>query len=122
AATRLGAGRTSLKTPGARVKRAPVSQAVLVRLYGLDRASYRGRALGPVLGLVVHLRALVQRLEALAGDRAVMNEHVLRAIVGCDEPVALVVAKPLDSSSGHVIPPLRVLRRGGCNEATTPAA
>src|SRR6478752_1868326 len=66
----------------------------------------RGGAFGPFLGLVADLGTLGQGLEALAENRAVMDEDVLRAVVGCDEPVALVVAEPLDCSSGHALPPL----------------
>src|SRR3954467_9491760 len=69
-----------------------------------------GRAFGAFFGLVAHFGALGQGLEALTQDGAVMNEDVLRAIVGRDEPVALVVAEPLDSSSRHALPPLHVLR------------
>src|SRR6185503_1330451 len=67
----------------------------------------RGGALGPFLGLVAHLRTLGQGLEALAEDRGVVDEDVLRAVIGCDEPVALVVAEPLDSSGRHTLPPLQ---------------
>src|SRR4051794_2512492 len=84
------------------------SRAVL-RLRGLLNAR-RGGALGAFLGLVAHLGALGQGLEALAQDRAVMDEDVLRAVIGSDEPVALVVAEPLDCSSRHLLPPLVVLR------------
>src|SRR6478752_2469187 len=69
-----------------------------------------GRTLGAFFGLVGHLGALGQGLEALAEDGAVMNEDVLRAVVGRNEPVALVVAEPLNSSSGHALPPHSVLR------------
>src|SRR4051794_10140288 len=69
-----------------------------------------GRALGAFFGLVTHFRPLGQGLEALAEDGAVMDEDVLRAVIGSDEPVALVVAEPLDSSSRHALPPLNVLR------------
>jgi hypothetical protein len=31
-----------------------------------------------------------------------MDEHVVRAIVGCDEPIALVVAEPLNGSGRHL--------------------
>src|SRR3569623_481257 len=39
-----------------------------------------------------------------------MHEDVLRAVIGRDEPVALVVAKPLYGSSRHALPPHRVLQ------------
>src|SRR5215831_7879403 len=44
----------------------------LVAVCGLQRLDVRrGRALGTLLGVVTHLRALSQRLEAVALDRAV---------------------------------------------------
>src|SRR6476620_11541412 len=64
-----------------------------------------GRALGAFFGLVAHFGALGQGLEALSEDGAVMYEDVLGAVVGRDEPVALIVAKPLDCSSRHALPP-----------------
>src|SRR5882757_3814802 len=69
-----------------------------------------GRALGAFFGLVTHFGPLGEALEALTQDRAVMDENVLRAVIGRNEPVALVVAEPLDSSGRHALPPLRVLR------------
>src|SRR5438477_544821 len=42
----------------------------------------RGRALRALLGLVLDLRALFERTVAVALDRAEVNEHVVRAIVG----------------------------------------
>src|SRR5262245_6515638 len=62
----------------------------------------RGRALRALLGLVLHLRALVERAVAVALDRAEMDEDIVRAIVGCDEPVALVIAEPLHGSGRHL--------------------
>src|SRR5918999_4296068 len=48
-----------------------------------------------------------------------MDEDVLRAVVGGDEPVALLIAEPLDGSSWHAIPPLLcAAKRGGMHEAT----
>src|SRR5215211_2740106 len=62
----------------------------------------RCRALGAGLGLVLDLRALFERTVAVPLNRAEMDEHVVRAIVGCDEPIALVVAEPLDGSGRHL--------------------
>src|SRR5215207_113884 len=45
--------------------------------------------------------ALRERLEALAGDAAVMHEQVLSAFIGSDEAVALAVVEPLDGSVCH---------------------
>src|SRR5438105_14492486 len=56
------------------------------------------RALG---GLVLHLRVLGERLVALADDRAVVDEEVLAAFVGGDEPVPLLRVEPLDGSGCH---------------------
>src|SRR5829696_9721344 len=62
----------------------------------------RSRALGAGLGLVLDLRALFERTVAVPLDRAEMDEHVVRAIVGCNELVAFVVAEPLDGSGRHL--------------------
>src|SRR5712691_1183326 len=60
------------------------------------------RALRPLLHLVLHLRALGQALEALAADRAVVDEDVLATIVLRDEAVTLVVVEPLHGSGCHI--------------------
>src|SRR4051812_47152898 len=54
------------------------------------------------LGLVLDLCPVRQRLEAVAGDTAVMYEEVLADLVGCDKAEALVVVEPLHRSGGHV--------------------
>src|SRR3954447_4163759 len=51
----------------------------------------------------LHLGALSEALEALAGDAGVVDEQVLRAVLRRDEPEALVVAEPLDGSGCHVL-------------------
>src|SRR5450755_2090561 len=84
----------------------------------LDRLNVRGgRALGALLGVVGHLRALAERLEAAAGDRRVMAEEVLALVIGRDEAKALLVAEPLNGSSCHVFPPGRLCaaKRGRCS-------
>src|SRR4051812_8938450 len=65
------------------------------------------RTLGPVLSVVADLRALGQRLEAVAGNAGVVHEQVLALIVGRDEAEALLVAEPLHSSGSHQFPPGR---------------
>src|SRR4029450_11616152 len=50
------------------------------------------------------LRALVKALEALAGDRAEVNEDVVAAVGLRDEAVALRVVEPLHGSGCHVFP------------------
>src|SRR3954453_22673735 len=65
------------------------------------RDACRLGALRALCGLELHLRALGQRLVALADDRAVVDEQVLTAYVGGDEPVPLVGVKPLHGSSCH---------------------
>src|SRR3954463_8966491 len=60
------------------------------------------RALRTLLCVVAHLRALGQRLEAAALDRAVMHEQVLALVIGRDEPEALVVVEALDGSRCHL--------------------
>src|SRR3954466_12237626 len=60
--------------------------------------------LGPLVpGLLVvgHLGVLLERLEAGAVDARVMHEKVSVALVGRDEPVALLVVEPLDRAGGH---------------------
>src|SRR5262249_11612774 len=59
------------------------------------------RALLALAGLVLHLRALGQRLEAGARDAGVVDEEVLRALVGRDEAVPLRVVEPLDGAGCH---------------------
>src|SRR5213075_3292381 len=56
------------------------------------------------------------RLEAVALDRAVVNEQVLARVIGRDEAIALVVAEPLHGSCCHVFPPGRscAAKRGRC--------
>src|SRR6478735_1639663 len=61
----------------------------------------RLRALVTLLGLVLHLRAFVERAITRALDRAEVDEQVFAALIGCDEAVALVRVEPLDSSGCH---------------------
>src|SRR3954471_10008869 len=61
----------------------------------------RLRALRPLARLVLDLRALSERLEARAGDLRMMDEQILAALFGGDEPVALRVVEPLHSASCH---------------------
>src|SRR3990172_3346970 len=64
------------------------------------------RRLGAFLtlaGLELDPRAFLQRLEALAEDVRVVDEEVLAALVGRDEPVPLRVVEPLHDSGCHVI-------------------
>src|SRR3954452_12039926 len=63
----------------------------------------RGRALGALLRLVRHLRALCEGLEALGVDARVVDEEVLASVVRRDEAEALVIAEPLDGSGCHVV-------------------
>lgn len=73
------------------------------RAADLDRLDVRGRrALGTLLGLVAHLRALGQRLVAVALDCAVVYEQILAGVIGRDESEALLIAEPFDGSCCHV--------------------
>src|SRR5262245_28519307 len=73
----------------------------------LGRANvYRAGAFVSGLGLVRDLGALIERAKAVAGDRALVDEQVLRAVIGGDEAEALLVAEPLHGSTGHVLTPL----------------
>src|SRR5215831_4745647 len=65
----------------------------------------RGRlALLAALHLVAELLALVQIAHSRPFDRRNVHEHVLRAIVGLDEAVALLGVEPLYGSSSHCKP------------------
>src|SRR5215467_8150897 len=65
----------------------------------------RGRlALLTALHLVAELLALVQIAHSRPFDSRNMHEHVLRAIVGLDEAVALLGVEPLYGSSSHCKP------------------
>src|SRR5262245_62085077 len=105
------------RSPGA--KRRPLAgpspqrSEALCSLRDLLHAGRRG-ALRTLLGLVLDLRALLERAVAVALDRAEMDEHVVRAVVGCDESVALVVAEPLDGSGRHLASSSLCCERGGC--------
>src|SRR5207245_4205392 len=61
----------------------------------------RFRTLRALALLELHARALGERLEAVAGDAAVMDEEILRSLVGGDEAVPLRIVEPLDDSVGH---------------------
>src|SRR5205807_3516704 len=76
-----------------------------------DRDRSRLGALIPLLRLVGHLPTVGQALEAIAQDRAVMDEQVLAAIVRGNEPKPLGVVEPLHGSSCHVTPPLATQER-----------
>src|SRR5437763_16415942 len=71
----------------------------------LERLNVRGgRAFGTLLRVVAHLRTLGQRLEAVAEDRGVMHKQVLARVIRRDESETLLVAEPLHSSCGHLLP------------------
>src|SRR5205823_2382206 len=59
-------------------------------------------ALLPLAGLELDPGALVQRLVALARDLREMDEQVLAALVGGDEPIALRSVEPLHGTGSHV--------------------
>src|SRR5437016_10921377 len=69
---------------------------------GRQRRDVRGlRALGPLRRLELHLVALLQRLEAAAGDGAEVDEEILPTSVWRDEAKALRIVEPLDGSGCH---------------------
>src|SRR5207248_9502064 len=72
--------------------------------FGLtDDADVAGlRAFRALFDLVLDLRAFGEALEALAGDRAEVNEDVVAAVGLRDEAVALRVVEPLHGSGCHV--------------------
>src|SRR5207237_435298 len=67
------------------------------------------RPLGIGFGVVGHLGALGQRAIPVSDDSGLMHEQVLRAVIGCDEAEALLVAEPLDSSGRHCVTSKSVL-------------
>src|SRR5690349_20193331 len=80
---------------------------------GRDRRHVgRLRALRALLRLVLHPRVLGERLVPLADDRGVVDEQVLAAVVGRDEPIPLVRVEPLHGSGGHPEAPPPLLRNG----------
>src|SRR3954452_11734011 len=92
--------RTS-KEAGPAVRRAPLKLSV-APIGRLDRPYVDGlRALVARLRLVLHARALRERAVAVRVDVRVVDEEVLRALVGRYEPEALLVAEPLDRASCH---------------------
>src|SRR5712691_10350074 len=61
---------------------------------GRDRDDVRRLgALRALAGLELDLRTLGERLEAAAANRRVVDEHVLSAVLGLDEAVALGVVE-----------------------------
>src|SRR6185312_6346671 len=57
--------------------------------------------LRPVDRVELHVRALRERLEALAGDRRMVDKHVLATISRGDEAIPLRIVEPLHGSSCH---------------------
>src|SRR5262245_24019835 len=86
--------------PCARIGRTAVSHHE--RLRG-DRG-HVGRlgALLTLAGLVLDPGSLVEGLVALAGDLREVDEQVLAALVGRDEPVPLRSVEPFDGTGSHV--------------------
>src|SRR3954467_13532469 len=80
------------------------------------------RALRTLLCVVAHLRALGQRLEAAALDRAVMHEQILALVIGRDEPKALVIVEPLNGSCCHLEVSLRYMHCGNAEGAKATTA
>src|SRR6185295_8395142 len=60
------------------------------------------RALIAGLCLIGDLGTFLKRAEAVAGDRALMDKEVFRAIIRGDEAETLFVAEPLHGSTGHM--------------------
>src|SRR5215211_345932 len=76
------------------------------------------RALAGLAQLVLDLRALRERAEAVTRDTREVHERVLPPVVRGDEPEALLVAEPLDDTSCHTTPPHCFLSmREGCCRA-----
>src|SRR5215211_6042179 len=87
----------SLISRARRRSRSPCSSA-----WGDDADVACLRTLRPVLHLVLHLRAFSEALEALAADRAVVDEDILATVILLDKAVTLVVVEPLHGSGCHI--------------------
>src|SRR4051794_7760275 len=61
----------------------------------------RLRPLRALAQLVLDLRALGQRAEAIPRDRGEVDECVLSSVIGRDEAEALLVAEPLHDTGSH---------------------
>src|SRR3954447_23762787 len=104
--------RGDLRCPRRRRHTRPVRTAW--HAIGSDRVHVGGvQALRALLHLVLDLRALRERPKAAAGDRGMVDEHVLALVVGRDEAKPLLVAEPLHGPSGHP-------RTSGCPSAALP--
>src|SRR5262249_16742310 len=69
--------------------------------------------------LVLHLRAFRKGPESVSGDAREVHERVLPAVVGRDEPEALLVAEPLHDTSSHA--PTALLCESSMREGVLPA-
>src|SRR5581483_5498479 len=58
-------------------------------------------AFRPVDRIELHLCALGERLESVARDRRMVDEHVLATVSRGDEPIPLRIVEPLHGSSCH---------------------
>src|SRR3989338_2390879 len=77
-------------------------RVVPARWFSLALCDVRGlRTLRPTSHLELHLLAFPERLKALAQDCRVVDKHVLRAILGGNEPIPLLVAEPLHGTLRH---------------------
>src|SRR5262249_11035669 len=89
-------------TRGAARARRPRARVTSFPWFVLDGLNVDGLgALVAGLGVVRHLGALGKGAIAVGDDRRVMDEQVLRVVVGRDEAKALLVAEPLHGSSSH---------------------
>ena len=68
-------------------------------LDGFDRCS--SRTLGSVFSFVADLCTLGESAETVSLNGAVMDEYVLRTVIGRNETEALFVAEPLNCACGH---------------------
>src|SRR5690606_3867227 len=71
------------------------------------------KSLGTVFAFEVHLFPILQRLESIPFDHAVVDENVL-AVFMEDETKPLLVIKPLDLAHGHLAPTFPCFRRRRC--------
>src|SRR5215210_6043993 len=88
-----------------------------LELYDVDRLG----SLVALLSVVGDLRSLGEGAVAVTRDAAEVDEQVAIAVIGRDEPEALLVAEPLDRSGCHACTstPVCATCAEGCCPATT---
>src|SRR5581483_11872554 len=87
------------RLPFSQARESEGSRGALDELDGDD--ALRLGALRPVDRVELHLRTLGERLEAIAGDRGMVDEYILATISRGDEPIPLRIVEPFHGSGCH---------------------